>query len=203
MPPPRWWVLTFWGCFIFAVVWWVLYPSWPGARTYFPGLLGSDQRAVVAEQIAAAEERRAAAAAEIDQLEQLDQVKADPRLLQYVVAAGGVAFANNCAPCHGLGGAGQGFFPALADDEWIWGGTLADIQQTITGGIRNGSDRGAGFADAAVRRRSDPDPRSDPRGERVCPFADRAIRAISRPPPRASPCSPRTASHAMARAASA
>ena len=37
MPPPRWWVLTFWGCFIFAVVWWVLYPSWPGARTYFPG----------------------------------------------------------------------------------------------------------------------------------------------------------------------
>ena len=140
MPPPRWWVLTFWGCFIFAVVWWVLYPSWPGARTYFPGLLGSDQRAVVAEQVVAADERRAIAAAEIDQLEQLDQVKADPRLLQYVIAAGGVVFANNCAPCHGLGGAGQGFFPALVDDEWIWGGTMADIQQTITGGIRNGSE---------------------------------------------------------------
>ena len=139
MPPPRWWVLTFWGCFIFAVVWWVLYPSWPGIRTYFPGLLGSDQRTVVAEQIAAADERRATAAAAIDRLEQLDQVKADPGLLQYVVTAGGVAFANNCAPCHGLGGAGQGFFPALADDDWIWGGTLVDLQQTITGGIRNGS----------------------------------------------------------------
>lgn len=139
MPPPRWWVLTFWGCFIFAIVWWVLYPSWPGIRTYFPGLLGSDQRAVVAEQIAAADERRTAAAAEIDRLEQLEQVKADPNLLQYVVTAGGVVFANNCAPCHGLGGAGQGFFPALADDDWIWGGILADIQQTITGGIRNGS----------------------------------------------------------------
>ena len=63
MPPPRWWVLTFWACFLFAVVWWVLYPSWPGTRSYFPGLLGYDQRAVVAEQIAAAEERRAAAAA--------------------------------------------------------------------------------------------------------------------------------------------
>ena len=37
MPPPRWWVLTFWACFIFAVVWWVLYPSWPACRTYFPG----------------------------------------------------------------------------------------------------------------------------------------------------------------------
>ena len=138
-PPPRWWVLTFWGCFIFSIVWWVLYPSWPGIRTYFPGLLGSDQRTVVAEQIAAADERRTTAAAAIDRLEQLDQVKADPGLLQYVVTAGGVAFANNCAPCHGLGGAGQSFFPALADDDWIWGGTLVDLQQTITGGIRNGS----------------------------------------------------------------
>jgi cytochrome c oxidase cbb3-type subunit 3 len=140
MPPPRWWVLTFWGCFIFAIVWWVLYPSWPGIRTYSPGLLGSDQRAVVAEQIAAADERRATATAAIDRLELLEQVTADPGLLQYVVTAGGVAFANNCAPCHGLGGAGQGFFPALADDDWIWGGTFADIQQTITGGIRNGSE---------------------------------------------------------------
>jgi cytochrome c oxidase cbb3-type subunit III len=139
MPPPRWWVLTFWGCFIFSIVWWVLYPSWPGIRSYSPGLLGSDQRAVVAEQIAAADERRATAATAIDRLEQLEQVKTDPGLLQYVVTAGGVAFANNCAPCHGLGGAGQSFFPALADDDWIWGGTLADIQQTITGGIRNGS----------------------------------------------------------------
>ena len=59
MPPPRWWVLTFWACFIFAVVWWILYPSWPAVRTYFPGLLGYDQRVVVAQQIAEAEARRA------------------------------------------------------------------------------------------------------------------------------------------------
>jgi cytochrome c oxidase cbb3-type subunit 3 len=60
--------------------------------------------------------------------------------MQYAFSAGGVAFANNCAPCHGLGGAGQGFFPTLADDDWLWGGTLTDIQHTITHGVRNGGE---------------------------------------------------------------
>ena len=140
MPPPRWWVLTFWACFIFAVVWWILYPSWPAVRTYFPGLLGYDQRVVVAQQIAEAEARRAPMLEEIGQAEDLEQVRADPRLIQYAITAGAIAFANNCAPCHGLGGAGQGFFPSLADDQWIWGGTLDAIQQTINHGVRNGED---------------------------------------------------------------
>jgi cytochrome c oxidase cbb3-type subunit III len=140
MPPPRWWVLTFWACFLFAVLWWALYPSWPGIWGYFPGLLGYDQRAVVADQIAAAEAGRAEMLARIEQAEQLEQVTADAELLQYAVTAGGVAFANNCAACHGLGGAGQGFFPTLADDEWIWGGTLADIRHTILHGVRSGSE---------------------------------------------------------------
>jgi len=140
MPPPRWWVLTFWGSFVFAVAWWVLYPSWPGTRSYFPGLLGYDQRAVVAQQVAAAEADRAWASAEIGQIAQLDQVRANPQLQQYAMTAGGVAFANNCAACHGLGGAGQGVFPTLADDDWLWGGTLEDIQRTITHGVRNGGE---------------------------------------------------------------
>ena len=140
MPPPRWWVLTFWACFIFAVVWWILYPSWPAVRTYFPGLLGYDQRVVVAQQIAEAEARRAPMLEEIGQAEDLEQIRADPRLIQYAITAGAIAFANNCAPCHGLGGAGQGFFPSLADDQWIWGGTLDAIQQTINHGVRNGED---------------------------------------------------------------
>jgi cytochrome c oxidase cbb3-type subunit III len=140
MPPPRWWVLTFWACCLFALLWWVLYPSWPGTRGYFPGLLGYDQRAVVAEQIAAAEAGRGEMLARIGAVEQLEQVATDADLLQYAITAGGVAFANNCAPCHGLGGAGQGYFPSLADDDWIWGGTLADIQHTITHGVRNGGE---------------------------------------------------------------
>lgn len=138
-PPPKWWVLTFWGTVVFAILWWILYPSWPGTDTYFRGLLGSNQRAEVARQIAAAEEDRAWASAEIGQTD-IEQIRTNPQLLQYAVAAGGVAFANNCAPCHGLGGAGQGYFPTLADDEWIWGGTLPEIQHTIAYGVRSGND---------------------------------------------------------------
>jgi cytochrome c oxidase cbb3-type subunit III len=140
MPPPRWWVWTFWACFLFAVVWWALYPSWPGTRGYFPGLLGYDQRAVVADQIAAAEAGRADMLARIGAAEDLERIAADAELRQYAITAGGVAFANNCAPCHGLGGGGQGFFPTLADDDWIWGGTLADIKHTILHGVRSGGE---------------------------------------------------------------
>ena len=47
---------------------------------------------------------------------------------------------TNCAPCHGLGGAGPRVYPTLADDDWLWGGTLEQIDYTIHHGIRNGVD---------------------------------------------------------------
>ncbi len=61
---------------------------------------------------------------------------ADPELLSFAMRGGEVAFKENCAACHGLGGAGQFNYPSLADDDWLWGGTLADIEQTIRHGIR-------------------------------------------------------------------
>ena len=48
------------------------------------------------------------------------------------------AFNENCAACHGVGAGGQiGQFPALVDDDWLWGGTITDIYQTIQHGIRD------------------------------------------------------------------
>jgi cytochrome c oxidase cbb3-type subunit 3 len=138
-PPPRWWVLTFWGAFLFAILWWILYPSWPGLNGYFPGLLGYQQRVEVKEQLDAAEVARAQFVETIGAAP-LEEVRADPQLLGYAVAAGRVVFNNNCAQCHALGGAGQGFFPTLADDDWIWGGRPEDIEHTITHGVRNGGE---------------------------------------------------------------
>jgi cytochrome c oxidase cbb3-type subunit 3 len=44
-------------------------------------------------------------------------------------------FGDNCAPCHGSGGQGViGLFPNLADDAWLWGGSIEDIQNTISQG---------------------------------------------------------------------
>jgi cytochrome c oxidase cbb3-type subunit 3 len=42
----------------------------------------------------------------------------------------------NCVQCHGSGAAGSAGYPNLNDDDWLWGGTLADIETTISHGVR-------------------------------------------------------------------
>ena len=65
-------------------------------------------------------------------------IRKDPQLLAVAETAGRITFANNCQPCHGAGGGGRPGYPALAAGDWMWGGTLAAIQQTVTHGIRSG-----------------------------------------------------------------
>ncbi len=67
----------------------------------------------------------------------LAAIRKDPQLFAFAAAGGKAAFADNCVPCHRAGGAGATGFPTLADDDWIWGGSLEAIHQTITHGIRN------------------------------------------------------------------
>jgi cytochrome c oxidase cbb3-type subunit 3 len=68
--------------------------------------------------------------------ESLAQIKSDPDLLSFALAGGRSAFANNCAACHGRGAQGSPGYPNLNDDNWIWGGTLDQIQQTILASAR-------------------------------------------------------------------
>jgi len=42
-------------------------------------------------------------------------------------------------PCHGSGAAGAKGYPNLNDDDWLWGGTLDQIMQTIRYGARAGN----------------------------------------------------------------
>ena len=63
----------------------------------------------------------------IDCLDPTAQIAVDPELLTYSIAGGRAVFAVNCAPCHGAGGQGAPGFPILADDNWLWGGDIADI----------------------------------------------------------------------------
>ncbi|TKB23007.1 MAG: c-type cytochrome, partial [Mesorhizobium sp.] len=64
----------------------------------------------------------------------------DYALREFAVAAGGAAFKVNCTQCHGSGAQGSKGFPNLNDDDWLWGGTAEQIQQTIAHGIRFASD---------------------------------------------------------------
>jgi cytochrome c oxidase cbb3-type subunit III len=66
----------------------------------------------------------------------------DPRAAAYydnaeAVNTGRILFGQfNCSGCHSNGGGGIG--PSLMDDEWIYGGRLEQIHQTIVEGRPNG-----------------------------------------------------------------
>lgn len=67
----------------------------------------------------------------------LADIPKNAELLRFATASGASAFATNCAPCHGRGAQGAKGFPNLNDDDWLWGGTVDAIQQTIQHGIRS------------------------------------------------------------------
>ena len=134
-PLPRWWLWTFYLTIIWAVGYWVVYPAWPLISSHTTGVFGYSSRADVAKDIAALESFRDKQAAGLKDAS-LEDIKAKPDLLRLAMARGKAAFGDNCVPCHNVGGAGGPGYPNLTDDEWIWGGKLADIHQTLQNGIR-------------------------------------------------------------------
>jgi len=88
------------------------------------------------EQVAAGKAAQAKYRESIAKAE-LAEIKSDPDLLNFALAGGKAAFGDNCAPCHGRGAEGFKGYPNLNDDDWIWGGDLAAIEQTIRHGIRS------------------------------------------------------------------
>jgi cytochrome c oxidase cbb3-type subunit 3 len=137
-PLPRWWLVIFYACIAWAIGYWVLMPAWPTLTGYTHGLLGYSQRAAVATALDKLKAQRAAEAANLDKAS-LAQIVATPKLLDFAMAEGRSAFGDNCAPCHGSGAQGARGYPNLNDDDWLWGGTLKDIQHTITVGVRSTS----------------------------------------------------------------
>jgi len=151
--PPRWWMLGLTASALWVVVYWLLYPAIPistGGGTYFKGigLPGTGLWTAIKEM-------------EADQ-KVLDDVRgkyenklkgmtpaailADADLSEYVARSGRVLFSDNCAACHGQNGVGtvqkgkfamreQGLMaPVLNDDDWLYGGTIGTIHETISGG---------------------------------------------------------------------
>jgi cytochrome c oxidase cbb3-type subunit 3 len=138
-PLPRWWLWTFYGTIIWALVYSIAYPAWPLINSATSGLLGYSSRAEVAQDIADA----AAAQSEWrDRIKtnDLNQISQDPKLFEFARAGGAAAFKVNCLQCHGSGAAGGKGYPNLNDDDWLWGGTYEEIHKTLKSGIRFGSD---------------------------------------------------------------
>jgi cytochrome c oxidase cbb3-type subunit 3 len=136
-PLPRWWVLTFYACIVWAVGYWIVYPAWPLLSSYSTGVLHYSSRADVAVELANLEKIRGAKMVALGSASLAD-IEKDPALLALARARGKTVFGDNCAPCHGSGAAGAKGYPNLNDDDWLWGGSLDQIMQTIQYGIRSG-----------------------------------------------------------------
>ena len=135
-PLPRWWLWIFLGTIIWAIGYWVDYPAWPGISSYTHGILDHSQRDEVTANVAALKAGRSLREAALAKASLAD-IQKDADLLQFAMAEGKTAFGDNCVPCHGAGGQGAHGYPNLNDDVWLWGGSLGDIQHTITVGVRS------------------------------------------------------------------
>ncbi|MBF0310591.1 MAG: cytochrome-c oxidase, cbb3-type subunit III [Magnetococcales bacterium] len=132
-PLPRWWLYSFYATIIWSVIYWILYPAWPLAQDYTKGLLGWSMHGQLQAELDQAEKLREPFLKQLAATP-LDQVSKDPKLLQFARAGGKSIFGDNCAPCHRGGGEGGPGFPALVDDDWLYGGKLETLVETITNG---------------------------------------------------------------------
>ena len=147
-PLPRWWLYSWYACIAWAVIYMIMMPAipaLPGMGTNTKGLGNYSDRDNVAAAIEQLKtERRENSATLLGA--SLQQIESDRDLQQFAMAMGESLFGDNCATCHGAGGRGAKGYPVLADDVWLWGGTLDDIEYTIRHGIRQDDDEDTRFS---------------------------------------------------------
>ena len=138
--PPKWWMLGLTASAIWVVVYWLWYPSVPLSTTgnFFKGVGGWTAIGEMEADTGAVDEVRGKYEAKLKDMTPA-AILADNELTEYVTRSGKVLFGDNCAACHGTNGVGthdkMGLFaPILNDDDWLYGGTIDTIHETIVGG---------------------------------------------------------------------
>jgi cytochrome c oxidase cbb3-type subunit 3 len=138
-PLPRWWVWVWIVTIIWGVGYMIIYPAFPTLGTDNQGgTTGTSGRTQYHELAESQAEIAARQAVYLETFENAsyDQILSDPELYQFAMAGGATAFKENCAQCHGTGAEGGRGYPNLNDDDWLWGGKVTDIEQTLQHGIR-------------------------------------------------------------------
>jgi cytochrome c oxidase cbb3-type subunit 3 len=140
-PLPRWWLWLFYLTIVWAIGYWIVYPAWPLVSSYSNGVLNWHARSAVATDLADLQNGHGPMMTQLASAS-LQQIESTPALLDFARALGRRAFGDNCAPCHGAGGGGARGYPNLVDNDWLWGGNLEQIAQTIRHGARSGDSDG-------------------------------------------------------------
>lgn len=131
--PPKWWMLGLHASWILVLVYSIYYPAWPLLDGYTKGVAGWTAIGEYKKDLATLDEARAKYENKLPGITAA-AIAADKELSEYVMRSAKVLFGDNCAACHGTGGAGNPNFPVLTDDDWVWGGTIDNIQASVVGG---------------------------------------------------------------------
>lgn len=148
-PIPNWWLWGFYATVFFAVIYWVLYPTFPIGNTYTKGVMNDityttadgkektthwNTRALLMKEMQEAREMQKPYLDKISKAS-YQQIATNKEQSSFAYSAAKVLFADNCAACHQAGGAGvMVMYPNLADDAWLWGGSYEQIEKTIRDG---------------------------------------------------------------------
>jgi len=124
-PLPMWWLWLF----IITVIWSAFYLIYYPGMGNFSGMGSWSQEQQYADEVAAAEAEYGPIFAQFGARDIAD-LASDPDAM----SIGASLFGNYCAQCHGSGAMGARGFPNLTDDDWLYGGAPAQIEQSITAG---------------------------------------------------------------------
>lgn len=119
-PMPRWWLMTFAGTVIFAV----LYVINVGPIGNGKGRIADYDASMKAFAAAHPTSGGDMSSAQLVALAKDHEV----------VERGHKTFSTTCAPCHRADGGGL-IGPNLTDDYWLHGGKITDIYHTVTNGV--------------------------------------------------------------------
>lgn len=133
-PPPKWWTICFYLSLLWVLVYIVLYPSIPLINGPTQGLLGWTSIGEYKAEVDKYDGQRAPYVTKLEKMS-AQEILADQEMLNFANSYTNAIFGDNCAACHGRGAQGAaGRFPSLLDDDWLYGGTVDAIQETITYG---------------------------------------------------------------------
>ena len=140
IPAPRWWLIVWFICIIWAFIYWFFYPTWPTLSGNSKGSLQWSKFSQLQDAQQKVDEKKQKYLQQI-QSSSFAEIKQNQQLMQFVLTAGKSAFYENCSACHGRGHQGGYGYPNLNDDDWLWGGKVEDIYQTLLYGIRSGHEK--------------------------------------------------------------
>ena len=158
-PLPKWWLYLFYITIYFSVAYLVLYPGsgiydgvlkWSSTKRYNDEVKQFDAKLAPVYKIYNAMS-----------VIELAQNKKAMRTARRI-------FMNNCTACHASDAGGNRGYPNLKDNDWLWGGSPANIKQSITNGRvgnmpawekdikKEGVNQVAAYVLSLAKRKADP-----------------------------------------------